>query len=478
MHAHRTLVVLLLAALLVPAAATATTAGADHFQVNGTQSTNGTSGGSTTPNATAPTNSTGNLTSGSGGNTSGNSTGGSSTTTAAPIKVQLINDSHVQDVIIDALGEFGTTFINDHIGNNSHVARKFANDSIVYGVPAPGEPGRPTTWYLGSIASPSTWGQFDDAWWNKTWAFYWIFGLLGFAGLLPAVMLGWGKSATRPARQSLSRAARGFLIIIVGWFIIAFLYHVTNIVSMQLAPSSEATLRLVRVVEQSQMSLSYSLVKLGKSTLLLTSYGTAYVQYIMAYAAAAVWPLVWVLNAYRSSMARSAGKIGLVFMGGLLVLKPLQALLMNLLTGMHLAGTPTVRAQAASAVGVTAVFIVFPYLILVRMMPRALIVYGLHEVRKKGHDERRYQERIGNVRRKFAESVRGRGPNATGQLPTRTGRQGRLPSSERRALNAPPSADRGRANAASRPTTDDSRAMQRARDRIDDAADLRDGGPR
>jgi hypothetical protein len=81
----------------------------------------------------------------------------------------------------------------------------------------------------------------------------------------------------------------------------------------------------------------------------------------------------------------------------------MQAVIFRFLVGLDLTGT---TGELAATVGIAVTFVLLPYTVLAKMIPRTLLIFGLHELREKGREDRRYQERLGNVRRKFNQSLR------------------------------------------------------------------------
>jgi len=403
---HYILLALALATVLAGPAAAATGSGpgpaasvdaadrVDALQTNGTGngSTDGDSaltGGNSTSD-----NSTGGSDGGDGGD-GGDGNDGSGTDSALADLIGVDFQSIAQDAVEGAI-----LSLLDGLGDDAtQVAQDFADKGIIFSIPAPGDPANPPTWI-----DPGAWtGQFAD-WWNKTYTYHWVFGFLGFAGLLPALMLALGKGQRSPDRGTAKRFVRGFLLIVLGWIVIAFLYHSADAVTQLIAPEASEYMPILETTKNSDLAVLSPVLSGTKGTLLMTAFGVLYVQFILAFVCAALWPVMWVLNAYRSTMARSAGKIGLAFMGALLIMKIMQAVIFRFLVGLNLSAGTT--AEIAATAGLTVAFVLLPYTVLTKMIPRTLLIFGLHEIREQGHDQRRYQERMGNIRRKFNQSLR------------------------------------------------------------------------
>ncbi|MFB6083622.1 MAG: hypothetical protein ABEJ94_05205 [Halorientalis sp.] len=400
------------------AAGVATTDGVDALA----QTTNGTENGSTGgDSALTGGNST------SGNTTDGNTTAGSGTgdsggdSSFLGIDLQSVAQKAVKGAILSLL---------DGLGDDAtKVARDFADKGIIFSVPAPGEAANPPTWI-----DPGAWtGKFAD-WWHKTYTYYWVFGFLGFAGLLPALMFALGKGQRTPDRGTAKRFVRGFLLILLGWIAVAFLYHSADAVTELIAPPASEYMPILEATKSSNLKVLSPLLSGTKGTLLMTAFGVLYMQFILAFVCAALWPAMWVLYAYRSTMARTAGKVGLVFTGALLIMKIMQAVIFRFLVGLNLGAGTT--AEIAATAGLTVAFVLLPYTVLTKMIPRTLLVFGLHEIRSEGHDQRRYQERMGNIRRKFNKSLR-RSPEGGVERvgPASRGSQG-LPDGQPRRLDS------------------------------------------
>lgn len=326
----------------------------------------------------------GNDTSGGGG---GDGSGGDSSFFG--IDLGTVAQDAVEGAVISLLNGFAE--------DAGEVVAQFQEEGIVFGIPAPGEPASPVSWL--NPTGDTTEGQR----WVTTQTYHWVFGFLGFAGLLPALMLAMGKGNRKPDRGTAKRFVRGFVMILVGWIIIAFCYHLADTVVRMIAPSYDQYQPVLRNAEVDKRVLG-AVLGGAKGLFLTTALGVLYVQYILAFVCAAVWPAMWVLMAYRSTMARSAGKIALAFMGSLVVIKLLQATIFRFLVQFQF-GTP-VANEVAATVGITVAFLLLPYTVLTKMIPRTLLIFGLHELREKGREDKRYQERLGNVRRKFNQSLR------------------------------------------------------------------------
>jgi uncharacterized Tic20 family protein len=320
----------------------------------------------------------------------------------------------------------------DGLGDDaSAVARDFSDRGIIFRVPAPGDMGAPTTW-----VQPSEWTGEHGEKWKQTHKYFWVLGFLGFAGLLPALMFAMGKWNRKPDRGTAKRFVRGFLLIVAGWVVIALLYHTADAITQLLAPvpgegDTYGYLDVLETTKNSDLAVLGPLLSGTKGGLLMTAFGVLYMQFVLTFVCAALWPAMWVLNAYRSTMARSAGKIGLAFMGALLIMKVMQAMILRFLVGLELSGT---TGELAATVGITVAFVLLPYTVLAKMIPRTLLIFGLHELREKGHEDRRYQQRLGNVRRKFNQSLR-RSPDGGVERVGPAGRGSRgLPDGEPRQL--------------------------------------------
>ncbi|WP_336001675.1 hypothetical protein [Halorientalis halophila] len=325
-------------------------------------------------------------------------------------------------------------FLNGIAEDSEEVAREFDESGVVFDFPAPGDPGDPPSW-----VNPDAWsGTTEGERWQGTFTYHWVFGFLGFAGLLPALMLAMGKGNRKPDRGTAKRFVRGFVMILLGWIVIALCYHLADAVTQIVAPpagTEQGVRGYVDVLQAANLEGHLGAVIGGaKGMLLTTALGVLYIQYVLAFVCAAIWPVMWVLMAYRSTIARSAGKIALTFMGALIVIKLLQATIFHFLVAFEFE-SPVVR-ETAYTVGITLAFMLLPYTVLAKMMPRTLLIFGLHELREKGHEDRRYQQRIGNVRRKFNQSLR-RGPDGgVDQVgPANRGSKG-LPSGQPRELNS------------------------------------------
>ncbi|SEO33832.1 hypothetical protein SAMN05216388_101169 [Halorientalis persicus] len=334
--------------------------------------------------------------SGSGGG-SGSDSGGDSGPDSGPFR------SIAQDAIEGAI-----LSLLDGLGDDaSAVAQDFQEKGIIFRVPAPGAMDQPATW-----VQPDTWTGDHAEEWTQTYKYFWVIGFLGFAGLLPALMLAMGKGNRSPDRGTLQRFVRGFLLIVAGWVVVAFLYHSADAVTQLIAPAplggdgpggAPGYMDVLETSKNSNLAVLGPFLSGTKGTLLMTSFGVLYIQFVLTFVCAALWPAMWVLNAYRSTMARSAGKIGLTFMGALLIMKIMQAVIFRFLVGLDLTGT---TGELAATVGIAVAFVLLPYTVLAKMIPRTLLIFGLHELREKGREDRRYQERLGNVRRKFNQSLR------------------------------------------------------------------------
>lgn len=309
------------------------------------------------------------------------------------------SDSGVFTSIAQDAIEGAVLSLLDGLGDDaSAVAQDFSDRGVIFRVPAPGAMDQPATWI-----QPGEWTGDHGQKWQKTYTYFWVIGFLGFAGLLPALMLAMGKGNRTPDRGTAQRFVRGFVLILVGWVVVAFLYHSADAVTQLLAPEPSAYMAVLETTKNSDLAVLGPVLSGTKGTLLMTAFGVLYMQFVLTFVCAALWPAMWVLNAYRSTMARSAGKIGLTFMGALLLMKMIQAVIFRFLVGLGLTGT---TGELAATVGIAVTFVLLPYTVLAKMIPRTLLIFGLHELREKGREDRRYQQRLGNVRRKFNKSLR------------------------------------------------------------------------
>lgn len=194
------------------------------------------------------------------------------------------------------------------------------------GVPAPGDPLDPMSWY-----TP------DDPVWETVMDMYWTLVALS-APLTVFSLMQAGSLEDRTRRdQMLKEQATTVFMWMAGPFIIGVATHTANAVVDGFVPSGSEFLAAPASIAQLGVGLLLGAV-IAKSNVIVLIIGIGIVVLIASiiYFSAAMWPIAWAARSSGIPVFRSMGNLVLTSFGLLLVLRAMQAILLRLLFEMPL----------------------------------------------------------------------------------------------------------------------------------------------
>ncbi|GAA0473047.1 hypothetical protein MUK72_14485 (plasmid) [Halococcus dombrowskii] len=273
---------------------------------------------------------------------------------------------------------------------------------MLVSVPAPGNTTEPGTWYPG-FASPvnstkvNNTGNYTasndvgslgtinkrtdpilpgwislDKWWESSWKIY-----VGLAALVtsPLLVLGvfaWAKPGrAREREKRLQDVFVAFMLVLFGVVVMPGILHGANLLSTGVIPGGQELLR----TPGNMAKLGIGLLSINLATVAIALV-FGFIQWLMLFFVAALWPLYAALWASGSKTAKSYSKLGFSLFGLLLGLKFLQALWLRFIFWLPLGfGDPVTSIFSLFIIifGVFIGFVVFPIYGAVKVVPSFVV---------------------------------------------------------------------------------------------------------
>lgn len=273
---------------------------------------------------------------------------------------------------------------------------------MLVSVPAPGNTTEPGTWYPG-FASPvnstkvNNTGNYTasndvgslgtinkrtdpilpgwislDKWWESSWKIY-----VGLAALVtsPLLVLGvfaWAKPGrAREREKRLQDVFVAFMLVLFGVVVMPGILHGANLLSTGVIPGGQELLR----TPGNMAKLGIGLLSINLATVAIALV-FGFIQWLMLFFVAALWPLYAALWASGSKTAKSYSKLGFSLFGLLLGVKFLQALWLRFIFWLPLGfGDPVTSIFSLFTIifGVFIGFVVFPIYGAVKVVPSFVV---------------------------------------------------------------------------------------------------------
>jgi hypothetical protein len=273
---------------------------------------------------------------------------------------------------------------------------------MLVSVPAPGNATKPGTWYPG-FASPvnstkvnntgnytisnntSSLGSIDrrtdpilplwislDGWWESAWKLYVGLTALVTSPLLVLGIFAWAKPGrARERDKRLQDVFVAFILVLFGVIIMPGILHGANLLSTGVVPGGNELLRTPGNIAK----LGLGFLWLNALTVIIALL-FGFVQWVMLFFIASLWPLYAALWASGSKTAKAYSKLGFSLFGFLLVVKFLQALWLRFLFFLPFdLGDPVMSLFSLLVIilGLGIGFIAFPIYAAVKIVPSFVV---------------------------------------------------------------------------------------------------------
>jgi hypothetical protein len=269
-------------------------------------------------------------------------------------------------------------------------------------VPAPGNATEPGTWYPG-FASPvnstkvnntgnytisnntSSLGSIDgrtgpilplwislDGWWESAWKMYVGLTALVTSPLLVLGVFAWAKPGrARERDKRLQDVFVAFILVLFGVVIMPGILHGANLLSTGVVPGGNELLRTPGNI--AKLGLGFLWVN-AATVIVALLFG--FIQWLMLFFIAALWPLYAALWASGSKTAKAYSKLGFSLFGFLLGVKFLQALWLRFIFFLPFdLGAPltSLFSLLIIIIGLGIGFIIFPIYAAVKIVPSFVV---------------------------------------------------------------------------------------------------------
>lgn len=271
------------------------------------------------------------------------------------------------------------------VGNQLQSMLNDFNEAM-FGLPAPGEPTQPATWFQG------------EGWWPAVYGLFGIMAALAIALLIPEMMMALDTLDRRERGERLLETMRSLVIgVILGIPLTALMLHLSNGITVAIAPAGHEYLASPSSLAQVGLGMFLGFLLLFfKWVVLLLGILVVMVQHFMMYLVVAFWPLFWALRRQPNASLRVFGKAGINAFFILIMLKLFQVSILR-----FMAELPITAGSMAGAVGaffklivVTAgifiALIAIPYYLLLKVIPGSGNIVGgsyfnhTYDVRQSG----------------------------------------------------------------------------------------------
>jgi hypothetical protein len=199
-------------------------------------------------------------------------------------------------------------------------------DDLIYGMPAPGKPFKPTTWVS------------QNGWWSAVYMNYGVMAGLAMPLLLAEIMIAIDKMYPRERAKRLTELGKAFTVgVLFGIPITAFTLHFTNKLTMAIAPNKSLSI-LLEGDEFIYGLIFGTIILIFKAVALIAGSIVIMMEHLLMYIILAFWPLFWALRVQSNQTLARYGNRGISMFFLLVMLKIAQAMLMRFSYALYEAG--------------------------------------------------------------------------------------------------------------------------------------------
>lgn len=273
---------------------------------------------------------------------------------------------------------------------------------MLVSLPAPGDAFKIETWYPGFVnpvnssmvnntsnyttaGNISSMGSVDgrtrailpgwinlNDWWGAAWKLYAGLSALVTAPLLVLAIFTWAEPGrARERNKRLRDIGIAFLLVILGVVLMPFILHASNIAATGAIPGGDALLRTPgNIAKLGLGALFINLLTIAVSLIF------GYIQWLVTFFVAALWPLYAALWASSSQTLKGYSKLGFSLLGFLIGLKFLQALWLRFLYLLPLDITDPVTSVftlVTIIIGLFIGFIAIPMYAAIKVVPSFVV---------------------------------------------------------------------------------------------------------